>query len=193
MNQDRIQRRMIRRETHSSRALPSIISACVLMVVFLWLAAEAVLWILKDQPLLASPSQMLQWLVDLPDTTLPAGMAATGAGLGILGLLLLGLAVGRGRKARRSLASQRAAVVVDDDVIAAALSNTTRLAAGLAPGQVTTTVGGRSVRVQVRPTSGVPLDLESVTTVVDGELAAFALDRRASSSVRVLNQGAVGQ
>ncbi|WP_369745405.1 hypothetical protein [Paenarthrobacter sp. AMU7] len=58
---------------------------------------------------------------------------------------------------------------------------------------MTTTVGGRSVRVRVRPTSGVPLDLESVTTVVDGELAAFALDRRTSSDVQVLNQGAVGQ
>ncbi|WP_369745404.1 hypothetical protein [Paenarthrobacter sp. AMU7] len=135
MNQDRTQRRMIRRETHSSRALPSILSACILMVVFLWLAVEAVLWILKDQALLASPAQMLQWLVDLPVTTLPVGMATAGAGLGILGLLLLGLAVGRGRKARRSLASRRAAVVVDDDVIAAALSNTTRLAAGLAPGR----------------------------------------------------------
>ena len=193
MSQDRTVRRMIRRETHSSRAVPSIISACILLVLFLWLAVEAVLWILKDQPLLASPAQMFQWLIDLPSTTLPAGMAAAGAGLGILGLVLLGAGLGRGRKARRALESQRAAVVVDDDVIAAAVSSTTRLAAGLAAGQVTTTVGGRSVRVQARPTSGVPLDLGAVATVVDDELAAFALDRRATSSVRVMNQGAVGQ
>ncbi|MEO3941217.1 hypothetical protein V3C41_09070 [Paenarthrobacter nicotinovorans] len=193
MSQDRTVRRMIRRETHSSRAVPSVISACILLVVCLWLAVEAVLWILKDQPLLASPAQMFQWLIDLPSTTLPVGMAAAGAGLGILGLVLLGAGLGRGRKARRALESQRAAVVVDDDVIAAAVSSTTRLAAGLAPGQVTTTVGGRSVRVQARPTSGVPLDLGAVATVVDDELAAFALDRRVTSSVRVMNQGAVGQ
>ncbi|WP_026543070.1 hypothetical protein [Paenarthrobacter nicotinovorans] len=193
MSQDRTVRRMIRRETHSSRAVPSVISACILLVLFLWLAVEAVLWILKDQPLLASPAQMFQWLIGLPSTTLPAGMAAAGAGLGILGLVLLGAGLGRGRKPRRALESQRAAVVVDDDVIAAAVSSTTRLAAGLAPGQVTTTVGGRSVRVQARPTSGVPLDLGAVATVVDDELAAFALDRRVTSSVRVMNQGAVGQ
>ena len=58
---------------------------------------------------------------------------------------------------------------------------------------MTTTVGGRSVRVQVRPTSGVPLDLESIKTALDGELAAYALDRPVKRNVRVLNEGAVGQ
>jgi hypothetical protein len=193
MSQDRTLRRLIRRETHSSRALPSIICACILMLVFLWLALEAVLWILSDQPLLASPAQMFQWLIGLPAATLPAGMAAAGAGLGILGLVLLGAALGKGRKARRSVAGRRAAVVVDDDVIAAAVSSTARLAANLAPGQVTTTIGGRSVRVQARPTSGVPLDRQAITTAVDDELAALALDRRVSSSIRILDQGAVGQ
>lgn len=193
MSQDRTIRRMIRRETHSSRSVPSIVAASVLVTVFLWLALESVLWLLKDQPLLASPPQLLRWLTGLPANTLPAGLAAAGVGLGILGLLLLGLALGRGRRPRLALASTRTATVVDDDVIAAAVSSTSRLAAGLASGQVTTTVGGRSVRVLVQPTSGVPLDLESLKTAVDGELAAFALNRRVSSAFRVMNEGAVGQ
>jgi hypothetical protein len=49
-------RRLVRRETHSSRAVPSIVVASLLMVVSLWLALESVLWLLKDQPLLASPA-----------------------------------------------------------------------------------------------------------------------------------------
>jgi hypothetical protein len=193
VKQDRTIKRMIRRDTHSSRSVPAIVAASLLLVTFLWLALESVLWLLKDQPLLASPAQLRQWLVGLPATTLPAGMTAAGVGLGIVGLLVIGLAVGKGRRSRRALASGRTATVVDDDVIAAAVSSRTRLAAGLAPGQVTTTVGGRSVRVQVRPTSGVPLDLESIKTALDGELAACALDRPVTSSVRVLNEGAVGQ
>ncbi|MCT9869850.1 hypothetical protein [Paenarthrobacter aurescens] len=193
MTQDRIIRRMIRRDTHSSRSVPSIVAASILLVTFLWLALESVLWLLKDQPLLASPAQLRQWLLDLPANTIPAGMTAAGVGLGLLGLLIIGIAVGKGRRSRRALASERTATVVDDDVIAAAVSSKARLAAGLAPGQVTTTVGGRSVRVQVRPTSGVPLSLESIKTALDGELATYALDRPVRRDVRVLNEGAVGQ
>ncbi|MCP1411325.1 hypothetical protein [Paenarthrobacter sp. A20] len=193
MKQDRVIRRMIRRDTHSSRSIPSVVAASLLLITFLWLALESVLWLLKDQPLLASPAQLRKWLLDLPANTIPAGMTAAGVGLGILGLLIIGIAVGKGRRPRRALASDRTATVVDDDVIAAAVSSRTRLAAGLAPGQVTTTVGGRSVRVQVRPTSGVPLNLESIKTALDGELAAYALDRPVKHSVRVLNEGAVGQ
>lgn len=185
--------RMVRRETHSSRARVSIVAATILMAVFLWMALEAVLWLLKDQPMLASPAQLLRWLTGLPANTIPAGMIAAGVGVGLLGLLLLGTALGRGRRPRRALASDRSAVVVDDDVIAAALSRRTRLAANLAPGQVTTSVGGRSVRVQVRPTSGVPLDVGNIKTAVDGELATYALDRQVASSVRVMDEGAVGQ
>ena len=193
MSKDPHIRRLVRRETHSSRAVPSILTASVLLAASLWLSLESVLWLLKDQPLLASPAQMLRWLEELPGKTVPAGMIAAGIGVALLGLLVLGLGVGRGRRRRRSLESDRAAVVVDDDVIAAAVSGRVRLAAGLAPGQATTTVGGRSVRVQVRPTSGQPLAVDRVREAVDGELAAYGLDRRMTSGVRVLTEGAVGQ
>ncbi|XAZ32744.1 hypothetical protein AAHB34_08835 [Paenarthrobacter ureafaciens] len=193
MSKDVTIRRLIRRETHSSRAVPSIVVASLLMVASLWLALESVLWLLKDQPLLASPAEMFRWVIELPANTTPTGLVASGAGLGILALVLFGLAFGRGRRQRRTLVSQRAAVVVDHEVIAAAVSRKVRRAAGLAPGQVTTTVGGRSVRVQVRPTSGEPLVPADIQSTVDGELAAYALDRPVRSSVNILNEGAVGQ
>ncbi|MCX8453511.1 hypothetical protein [Paenarthrobacter ureafaciens] len=193
MSKDVTIRRLVRRETHSSRAVPSIVVASLLMVASLWLALESVLWLLKDQPLLASPAEMFRWVIELPANTTPTGLVASGAGLGILALVLFGLAFGRGRRQRRTLVSQRAAVVVDHEVIAAAVSRKVRRAAGLAPGQVTTTVGGRSVRVQVRPTSGEPLVPADIQSTVDGELAAYALDRPVRSSVNILNEGAVGQ
>ena len=192
MSADSISRRMIRRETHSSRALASSICAVLVAGVFLWLAAEIVLWLVRGPAVIAGPAQLLPWLTDLPVRTIPAGLAAAGAGLGLLGLLLLGLAFGRGRKARRALSSDRSAVVVDDEVIAA-VSGKTRQVAGLAPGQVTTTVGGRSVRVRVRPTSGIALDPDAIRKAVDDELAAYGMAGPFTSSVKVASQGAVGQ
>ncbi|QOT17372.1 hypothetical protein [Paenarthrobacter sp. YJN-5] len=193
MSKDVTIRRLVRRENHSSRAVPSIVVASLLMVASLWLALESVLWLLKDQPLLASPAEMFRWLIELPANTTPTALVASGAGLGILALVLFGLAFGRARRQRLTLGSQRAAVVVDHEVIAAAVSRKVRRPAGLAPGQVTTTVGGRSVRVQVRPTSGEPLVPAGIQATVDGELAAYALDRPVRSSVNILNEGAVGQ
>jgi hypothetical protein len=37
------------------------------------------------------------------------------------------------------------------------------------------------------------LDLASIKTALDGELAAYALDRQVTGKVRVANEGAVGQ
>ncbi|HKU34956.1 MAG TPA: hypothetical protein VJP90_05355 [Paenarthrobacter sp.] len=186
-------RRLARRETHSSRARLSILIATLLAVAFLWAAAELLLWLLRDQPLLAAPPQIAAWLTNLPATTIQGGLAAAGMGLGILGLLILAAAAAPGRRARRALRSHVGAVVVDDHLIAAAVSRRCRLAAGLSPGQVTTTVGARSVRVLVRPTSGVPQNAGTLKEVVDGELATLGLGRKVKSSVRIVDEGAVGQ
>ncbi|MFK0007674.1 hypothetical protein ACIQTZ_11520 [Paenarthrobacter sp. NPDC090520] len=193
MSHVRTIKRVLRRETHSSRALVSIVVATLLALAFLWAAAETVLWILKDRPLLADPPRVGDWLVQLPATTIPGALGASGVGVSLLGVLVLVAAAAPGRKARRSLDSDRSAIVVDDQLIAAALSRRCRLEAGLAPGQVTTTVGARSVRVVVRPTSGVPLEAEVLKAAVDGELAALGLKRRVSSSVRIVDEGVVGQ
>jgi hypothetical protein len=193
MKQEQFIQRLVRRETHSSRAAASVLTASALAAMFLWLALESVLALLGEDPALASPGQLGRWLTGLPANTIPFGMAAAGAGLALLGLLLLGVALAGGRRSRRALRSDRSAVVVDDEVIAAAVSRQARLAAGLSPGQVTTTVSGRSVRVRVRPTSGLPVDREAVQAAVDGELLAYGLDRRVSPTVLVSREGALAQ
>ncbi|MFM9276227.1 hypothetical protein [Pseudarthrobacter sp. NKDBFgelt] len=94
---------------------------------------------------------------------------------------------------RRALASDRCAVVVDNDVIASAVSRAVQLSSGVAPGQVTTTVAGRSARVQVRPTSGLALDAGALTAAASSELARYGLATRITPAVRVASSGAVGQ
>ena len=193
MSGERSIRRLVRRETHSSRAAPSIAAAAVLAAVFLWLALESVLELLGGNALLAGPGQLGRWLAGVPAATLPAGLVAAGAGLAFLGVLVLSTALRGGRRPRRPLHSERSAVVVDDEVIAAAVSARARLAAGLAPGQVTTTVGHRSVHVRVRPTSGLPVDGAAISSAVESELAGYAMDRRLAPRVTISREGVLGQ
>jgi hypothetical protein len=91
------------------------------------------------------------------------------------------------------LHSGRSAVVADAGVIASALSRRARLSAGLAAGQVTTTVGKRAVRVLVRPTSGVAVDRNAIVAAVDDELATYSLNRRLTPTIHISTEGAPGQ
>jgi hypothetical protein len=186
-------RRLVRRETHSSRAAASVVSAAVLAAMFLWLALEAVLALLGEDALLARPGHVGRWLGGIPAATVPTGLVAAGTGVALLGLLLLCTALRGGRRPRRALDSGRNAVVVDDVVIAAAISARARLTAGLAPGQVTTTVGRRTATVLVRPTSGVPADRATISAAVEGELTGYALGRRLAPRVTVSREGVLGQ
>ncbi len=165
----------------------------VLAAAFLWLAVEAVLALLGGSALLASPAQLGSWLAGVPGATVPAGLVAAGAGIALLGVLLLGTALRAGRRPRHALDSERSAVVVDDEVIAAAVSALARRTARLAPGQVTTTVGRRSVHVQVRPTSGMPVDGAAISTAVERELTGYATDRRITPRVTISREGVLGQ
>lgn len=186
-------RRLERRETHSSRAAASIVTALILAAAFLWLALELVLALLGADPLMVRPGAMAQWLVHVPEATVPAGLVAAGVVLALLGIVFLALAVKGGRRSRRTLKSGQAAIVVDDDVIAAAVSRRARLAGNLAPGQVTTTVGNGSVQVLVRPTSGLPADRSAIQQAVEDELAGYGLGRKLSPKVRISTEGALGQ
>lgn len=193
MNNERLIRRMVRRETHSSRAAVSVLAATVLLAFCLWLALESVLMLAGVPALLASPEQMGRWLAGLPAATIPVWLAAAGVGIALIGVLLVLAGAAAGRRPRRALASDRCAVVVDDDVIASAVSRAVQVSAGVAPGQVTTTVAGRSARVQVRPTSGLALDAAALTAAASSELARYGLVTRITPAVRVASGGAVGQ
>lgn len=185
--------RMVRREMHSSRAVASAATAAAAAGLLLWMALETALSAAGQPAVIARPLDAGRWLAGTAGSAAPSALTAAGAGLGLAGLLFLMLAVAPGRRARQALGSGRAAVVADHEVIAAALSRAARRQAGLAPGQVSTTVGSRSVSVTIQPTSGIPVDAGAVKAAVDGELATYALRRRMRSSVRVTTKGVLGQ
>lgn len=192
MSADLLIRRIIRRETNRSRALVSIITAAALLVLLLWLCTETVLALTGNAALLASPAQTGHWLTGLPRTTLPGGLIAAGLGLVLLGLLYLALAVRPGRRSRHALASDRAAVVVDDDVIAAAISRTVRTAAGLAPEQVTTSIGTRNVDVLIHPSSGTTVGAAAAEAAARAEIGRYGLAAPPRVSIRTSTKGALG-
>ncbi|MCH8565942.1 DUF6286 domain-containing protein [Nesterenkonia sp. LB17] len=185
-------RRVARRTTHSSRAMASVVTAALLILVLVWVGAETVLSALDAPALLVSSVEMGEWLIAVPQHTTSAGLVGAGVGLVLIGLALVLVGILPGRRPRHVLPSERSAMVVDDEVIAAALSRAARKAAGLLPGQVTTAVRRRGVDVRLRPTSGVALDQAAVEEAVRHELASYGLRPEPAVRVHVSNRGVVG-
>ena len=84
------------------------------------------------------------------------------------------------------------AVVVDDEVIASALARRARLAANVTPEQVMVVVSRRQVIVNVRPTSGVPVDGGAVRAAVDSELGEMALLPVPEVRINLASAGVIG-
>jgi hypothetical protein len=184
--------RTARRETHSSRALASVLTAVALIAVLVWVGTEAVLSAAGQPALLVPAADMLPWLAGVADKTLPGVLSGAGAVIAVLGLLVLLAGLRPGRRPRHVLADDRSAVVIDDEVLAAAVSRTALQQAGLIPGQVTTVVGRRTVAVMIRPTSGIPVNAEAVAQAVRTELAGYGLSYTPKVAVKVSSEGAVG-
>lgn len=184
--------RIARRETHRSRATSSVIFAILLILLLLWQGTEIVLHLIKQPAFLLSPDQLASWVSQVPERTTPAGLVAAGAGIVIIGLIVLGIALGSGRKARRVLESDRGAVVVDDSVVADALVRSASTLARVQPEQVFARVSGRKATVDIRPTSGVPVDREAVQAGLKAEIETWRLAKNFSAVVTINPQGAVG-
>lgn len=164
-------RRLLRRETHSPRAGLAITVALITIVLCLFVATEIVLQLLGRDAVLFSPTDAVRAAAsptdDIRRLAIPLGI-----GVALIGLLLLLAAVLPGRRTRHSLSTDRLAVVIDDEVIASALARSAATTAGVAPDAVRVTVGRRSARISLSPTSGLRVDGALVT-----ESAAAALDR----------------
>ncbi|MDN5669426.1 MAG: hypothetical protein L0G87_13630 [Renibacterium salmoninarum] len=184
--------RIVRRETHRSRASSSVVLAIVLIALLLWQGTEIVLQLIRQPALLVSPDQLATWLSQVPERTTQVGLIAAGAGIVLVGLIVLGIALGSGRKARRVLESDRGAVVVDDSVVADALARSAGTLARVQPEQVFARVNGRKAIVDIRPTSGVPVDREAVQAGLQAEIAAWRLAKNFTATVTINPQGAVG-
>lgn len=189
-------RRILYRETHSSRAAVSVAAAILVLVLAAYGVLEAGVHALGQPAWLIESQIAAQRIVDLPAGISPLLLVATGAVLTMVGLIFLLNGILPGRRARHLLAPGRGsgsrAVVVDDEVIASSLARRARLAANVTPEQVMVVVSQRQVLVNVRPTSGVPVDQDRILSAVRDELDQMLLEPAPVARVNVTPSGVIG-
>jgi hypothetical protein len=188
-----LNRRIVRRETTSSRAIASVIAAVLVSLACLYAMLETALKALGEEEWLLAPETVGAWIRDLPSGIQPLLLGAAGAVLFIVGLLFFLQGVLPGRRARHVIPNPRAAVVVDAEVVASSLARRARMIAGVTPEQVLVTVSRRLVEVQLRPTSGFPVSPERVQAAVEDELRRTFVDPMPQVRVRIAGSGVIGQ
>lgn len=185
--------RIVRRETHASRAAASVVVVVLGILFSLYVLLEAMLQALGQEPWLTDPGALGSWLARLPAETDSAILGLSGLLILLAGLVFFLQAVLPGRRPRYALPNPRAAVVVDAEVLASSLARCARLAAGVSPEQVLVTVGRSRVDVRIRPTSGVPVSEEAVRDAVAEELQLTGLDPQPEVRVSISTAGVIGQ
>jgi hypothetical protein len=184
--------RIVKRETHTSRAVVSVIAAGLVMAVVGYALLETGVRAIGQPPWLVDPQTAAERVVALPAGIPPLLLGVTGAVIAMAGLFFFLNAVLPGRRARHLLPDRRAAVVVDDEVIAAALARRARLAANVAKEQVMVVVSRNRITVNVRPTSGVPLRPDAVLEAVRREVEEMGPWPIPEVRIQVATAGVVG-
>ncbi|OAE00600.1 hypothetical protein A6A22_03510 [Arthrobacter sp. OY3WO11] len=188
--------RILRRETRSSRAAVATAAAVLVIVLAAYGLLEAAVHAIGQPAWLIEPQVAAERLVALPAGIPPLLLGVIGAVLAMAGVLFLLNGVLPGRRARHLMGVGRdaagPAVVVDDEVIASSLARRARLAANVTPEQVMVVVARRQVVVNVRPTSGVPVNQDAVLAAVRSEVDAMALDPSPEVRVNVATSGVIG-
>jgi hypothetical protein len=184
--------RIVRRETHSSRAVLAGIAALIITLLAIYALLESTLRAVGQPPWLLDPLSAAQAIADLPEGIPALLLGALGAVLLMLGLIFFLNAVLPGKRARHTLPDRRAAVVVDDEVIASALARRARLTAGVIQEQVVVVVSQREVVVNVRPTSGIPVDEAAIRSAVEEEVRTMTLVPEPAVRVHLAAAGVIG-
>ncbi|MCC3278848.1 DUF6286 domain-containing protein [Arthrobacter sp. zg-Y40] len=185
--------RIVKRETHSARTPAAVTAAAIGILFFAYVLLETVLQALGQDAWLIDPPTFWRWLANLPARSDPLILGLSGGLIFLAGLLFFLQAVLPGWRARYALPNPRAAVVVDGEVLAASLARCARTSAGVTPQQVLVTVGRMAVDVQIRPTSGTPVDPEAVRAAVEEELQLTKLNPQPAVRVQVASSGVIGQ
>ncbi|MDQ0635622.1 hypothetical protein QFZ40_003531 [Arthrobacter pascens] len=206
-------RRILYRETHSTRAAVATVAGLLVMVLAAYGMLEAGVHAIGQPAWLIEPQVAAERIVALPAGISPALLGVIGAVLAMAGLFFLLNALLPGRRARHVLDGRYGGqaveqvpgleeppavrgngplVVVDDEVIASALARSARLAANVTPEQVMVVVSRHQVIVNVRPTSGVPVDETSVLAAVQEELGEMALIPAPDARINVSTSGVIG-
>lgn len=185
-------RRILDRETRSSRAGVSGIAAILVVVLCGYGLLESAVRAIGQPPWLIDPETAAERIIALPQGMSPLLLGLIGAVTAMVGLFFFLNAVLPGRRARHLLSDPRAGVVVDDEVIASALARRARVAANVIQEQVMVVVSQRQVTVNVRPTSGVPVSENAVLAAVLEELREMDPVPMPEVRVNVATAGVIG-
>ncbi|MGY3263488.1 hypothetical protein [Frigoribacterium sp. 2355] len=184
-------KRIVRRETHSSRAGIAITLAVLLIVVLAWIGTEAVLAAVGTAPLLLAPTDLVGSTLDAASA--PVGvLTAVAVVVALIGLVLIVVSLAPGRRGRRGAKAERTVAVVDDRVIARSLARTASYAGDVDPSQVSVSVGKRSALIEVTRTSGRQTDVRSIDEAVRDELGAYDFSPALRHKVKLSEKGTVG-
>ncbi|KIU01851.1 DUF6286 domain-containing protein [Frigoribacterium sp. MEB024] len=184
-------KRIVRRETHSSRAGIAITLAVLLIVALAWIGTEAVLEAVGTAPLLLAPTDLVGSTLDAASA--PVGvLTAVAVVVALIGLVLIVVSLAPGRRGRRGGRAERTVAVVDDRVIARSLARTASYAGDVDPSQVSVSVGKRSALIEVTRTSGRQTDVRSIDEAVRDELDAYDFSPALRHKVKLSEKGTVG-
>ncbi|KQM25975.1 MULTISPECIES: DUF6286 domain-containing protein [Frigoribacterium] len=184
-------KRIVRRETHSSRAGIAITLAVLLIVALAWIGTEAVLAAVGTAPLLLAPTDLVGSTLDAASA--PVGvLTAVAVVVALIGLVLIVVSLAPGRRGRRGAKAERTVAVVDDRVIARSLARTASYAGDVDPSQVSVSVGKRSALIEVTRTSGRQTDVRSIDEAVRDELGAYDFSPALRHKVKLSEKGTVG-
>ncbi|MFJ2502928.1 hypothetical protein [Microbacterium sp. NPDC087592] len=151
-NEQATYRRVLRRETHTSRTVAAMVVASIGALLLIALLAGAVWWLVDGgfRDAAARPLEEISVGVQQPPVLFTVGGVLTA-----LAVVLLALALLPGRRARRARLTERSALLVDDGVIADSIAAAVARRAGVERSRVAVFVGRRTVEVRITPTSGV--------------------------------------
>ncbi|GAA2016406.1 hypothetical protein [Microbacterium ulmi] len=164
-----VYRRILHRETHSSRSLAAIVVASLTALVLVGAIAAVVgsLLNLRMRDALSTAVAAVVTAVDGRSLLIVAGAVGV-----VLAVALIALAVAPGRRARRGRIALRVAMLVDDGVLADAAADAVAARCEVARAQVVVTMARRRAAVTVVPISGVPVDAASAKAAAAETLAA---------------------
>ncbi|WP_422757909.1 DUF6286 domain-containing protein [Paenarthrobacter sp. C1] len=184
--------RILRRETHSSRAGAAVIAAVLVIILCVYALLEAGVRAVGQPPWLVDPTTAAERIIALPEGISPLLLGASAAVVAMVGLFFLLHAVLPGRRARHLLRDPRTAVVVDDEVLASALARRARMAANVTQEQVMVVVSRQTVVVNVRPTSGSRVSHDAVLAAVQAELEEMSPVPMPTVRVNLASSGVIG-
>lgn len=166
-------KRVVRRETHSPRTVATVIVLVLVAAGAVYAGIEIVLHLLGSAPLLVAPGAALTWLTRLPDAQPEAALIAGSAVIGVIGVVLVWLALSPGRRPKHRLGVSTHAVVVDNGVIASAVAERVRRELDLSKDGVIVGISHRGADVTVRPEPGQEVEKSLVRSIAETELAGY--------------------